>query len=294
MKLWPTKRDKRAIALGNHLFDSILVDKDKRDVNLMLRLIESGADVHVKRRKWTVLHYAARNGSGRVVKALIERGADVNARAYLITGTPGGWTPLHFAAHNNNIDVVRILLDAGADRTIEDKEGLRPIDKAVVGGHTEVAELLRDYELSGDVVAKVVDRPAEIKAQGQESPVEKEPPPQEEKNDVPVVCETAPLACEAEAVWEKQGNAAIARVETYPALQRRVTSLFNFQSRHCTVLTENLKTGQESAYGWDMDANNAGLVQEAAQALADRGGNAGSIRPVKKMRYVLPAKGGCE
>ena len=59
---------------------------------------------------WTALHEAARQGHANVVRALLARGADPNARE-------GGdnTTPLHWAAARGDLETVRALLDAGAD-----------------------------------------------------------------------------------------------------------------------------------------------------------------------------------
>jgi len=59
---------------------------------------------------WTPLHLAARsNPDEEVVRALLEAGADANARGYY------GQTPLTLAARNANPAVATLLLEAGAD-----------------------------------------------------------------------------------------------------------------------------------------------------------------------------------
>ena len=106
------------------------------------------------------LHYAAKNGLVAIVKALIERGASINARipdsiyehwvtflghipheAYERT-----WiTPLHNAAGEGHAEVAEILLKAGADLNAAGSQGYTPLSVAVHAGHTDVVKILLDH-----------------------------------------------------------------------------------------------------------------------------------------------------
>ena len=57
----------------------------------------------------TPLHAAAAGRSKDAVRALLEHGADVNARQ------EGGWTALHAASQNGDVEMVRLLIAGGAD-----------------------------------------------------------------------------------------------------------------------------------------------------------------------------------
>eukprot|EP00937_MAST-01D_sp_MAST-1D-sp2_P007235 g7235.t1 len=72
------------------------------------------------------LHYAAHNGHEAVARLLLEaRGVDVDAR------NACGCTALFVAAQQGQPRVVRLLLDAGADPKLrEDEHGLSPVDVA--------------------------------------------------------------------------------------------------------------------------------------------------------------------
>lgn len=89
----------------------------------------------------TPLH-AALAGSGRraeVARALVEAGADVNARQH------GGWTPLHEAAMSGDLETARYLLSKGADVNAANDTGVTALALASERGHAPVVELLRQH-----------------------------------------------------------------------------------------------------------------------------------------------------
>lgn len=89
-----------------------------------LGLADSDADVNASQRGGeTALVWAADYGTSAVVKALLARGAKVNARDKL------GRTALHYAAWNGPVTSahVRLLIAAGADINAKDKQGWTPL-----------------------------------------------------------------------------------------------------------------------------------------------------------------------
>jgi ankyrin repeat protein len=58
---------------------------------------------------------AAFAGHTEVVKFLLEKGAEVNAK-----GTIGGTTALMVASQNGHAEVVKVLLEKGADVNVKD------------------------------------------------------------------------------------------------------------------------------------------------------------------------------
>ncbi|MCM1307224.1 MAG: ankyrin repeat domain-containing protein [Butyrivibrio sp.] len=71
-----------------------------------------------------------------VVKALVNAGADVNAR------NKQGNTPLHLALKNGSGEVARFLIKKGADCNIANEEQITPIQIAVEKGMDEVLEYM--------------------------------------------------------------------------------------------------------------------------------------------------------
>ena len=89
-------------------------------------LIEAGADPNARAEGGTTpLHLAVLTTfNPSIVKALIEAGGDPNARA------KDGGTPLHYAAKTSGPSVVEALLDAGADPKARAEYGRIPFDYA--------------------------------------------------------------------------------------------------------------------------------------------------------------------
>lgn len=72
---------------------------------------------------YTPLHYAARYGRTEAVEYLLNIGADPKASAYY------GWTPLHWS---KNEQITKMLIDKGADVNAKAQDGRTPIDGATL------------------------------------------------------------------------------------------------------------------------------------------------------------------
>ena len=118
-----------AQAAGAHsaMFDSALRLAIKEDRGpSVATMLEFNARVDaVDSRGETVLHLACGLGHDTIASALIDAGADVDARS------EAGRTPLHTNAGGDDFPAVtRVLLGAGADVNAADLEGRTPLNLA--------------------------------------------------------------------------------------------------------------------------------------------------------------------
>ena len=121
-------------------------------------LLEAGAKVDARPRRFqlgwsrgsggTSLHAAAGNPDAEVAAALIEAGADPNARGVR------GETPLHNAARNRNPAVAELLLEAGADVNARTFRGISPLHRAA------------SWNPNPDVLAVLLEAGADVHARG--------------------------------------------------------------------------------------------------------------------------------
>lgn len=81
--------------------------------------------------KLPLLHYAIqRNTDLEIIRALIQKGADVNSKAN------NGMTPLMFAVRSGRMDVVKLLIDSGALVDEQDSLGRTPLMHSADGDDT--------------------------------------------------------------------------------------------------------------------------------------------------------------
>jgi Ankyrin repeats (3 copies) len=90
------------------------------------------------------LFAAARKGDVAAVKALLDKGADVNAK------TNYGATALSYACDKGHVEVVRLLIERGADVNVKDTfYGEVPLGWALSHGHVGVVKLLIEHGAQG-------------------------------------------------------------------------------------------------------------------------------------------------
>ena len=135
------------------------------DVTSVRALLANGASVNDNEplHHQTALMWAAAQQHPQVVEALIEAGADINARSrtytQIVVGEStqragreelnyvtlrGGSSPLLFAARSGSVESVKLLLAAGADVHDALPDGTSALIVAAHSGHGKVASLLLD------------------------------------------------------------------------------------------------------------------------------------------------------
>jgi ankyrin repeat protein len=111
-------------------------------------LVRRGANVdRADALGMTALHHAVETGKRDLLKALIDHGANVNARLlqglpfrrgdYVSRGGFGGATPLWLAAMHGDVETMRTLVAAGADWRLPSRNGTTPLMVAAGVGQTD-------------------------------------------------------------------------------------------------------------------------------------------------------------
>ena len=107
----------------------------KGHVKVVKLLLESGANVDTQDRDGTtVLHFAVEKEQDKVVQVLLESGVNVNGQH------KDGRTALHFAVEKGQEKFVQLLLECGANVDAEDKDGKTVLYSAVEKGCPVIVE----------------------------------------------------------------------------------------------------------------------------------------------------------
>lgn len=105
-------------------------------------LLQFGANVNLKTFKVedTALLKAAKNGNNRIIQILLEHGGNINTcNAYDVSALIGAT----FFGHR---DTVKLLLERGANVNFKDRDGLTAL---VIAVHNEATEMVRDLLQNG-------------------------------------------------------------------------------------------------------------------------------------------------
>jgi len=112
------------------------------DIKKMETLLNNGVNVN---EEWlagsTALYEAVRvNSSIETVRFLLDKGANVNK------GISNGWKPIAVAVDNGNARMVKLLLDYGADLAVLNPDRKTPLKIAEEEGYPVIARMLREAE----------------------------------------------------------------------------------------------------------------------------------------------------
>ena len=141
---------------------SIFVAAAIGDLSKVKAFLEKGVNINAKGpRGQTVLHMAASQGYKQLIEFLLENGADINADmnlnrtaaelalnnnhndiVKLLISKGADISPLHLAISMKDETRVRSLIESGVDVNRQTPSGTTPLNRAIGGGLTDIAELL--------------------------------------------------------------------------------------------------------------------------------------------------------
>ena len=90
----------------------------------------------------TPLHKSSVLGYIRVVRLLVDNGADVNSKDLMLN------TPLLYSCNNGYFDVCHFLISRGAKVNIKNNFKFTPLYIAILNGHDDVTKLLLSHKAS--------------------------------------------------------------------------------------------------------------------------------------------------
>lgn len=124
-----TKKNKASSALMEAVVDG--------QYEIVKLLIEKGADVNAKDRDgWTALLWAIHYEYPEIIKLLVENGADINVK------TPDGRTPLTLAIRADMHDTSKYLINKGADVDTKNRATSSVLGMAIRDEQPEIAKLM--------------------------------------------------------------------------------------------------------------------------------------------------------
>ena len=102
-------------------------------------LLRAGANPNCEQRVTGrhPLYIAALGGHYKLMRELIEKGADMDARVNRGRGRSGNFTALHAAAELGGVDAISVLVEAGADIEVRSDHRSTPLHLAASGGAVE-------------------------------------------------------------------------------------------------------------------------------------------------------------
>ncbi|KAL2138963.1 hypothetical protein VTI28DRAFT_6003 [Corynascus sepedonium] len=129
---------------GHTALTSAMNSEEGRD-EVVLTLLDAGADVNKAVNGYTPLHQAVYRGKEALVAKMLQCRADVNAR------DSAGNTPLNRLQSNTPVSIAKALLNAGVDINGANDRGFTPVWTALRAGNAAVMRLLLGPRCGADV-----------------------------------------------------------------------------------------------------------------------------------------------
>ncbi len=136
----------------------------------ILELLINKLDISIDRNKIPVLHYASFNSKIKIIRFLLKKNININAKYTDDKATPliyallnksliaakilinngadvniknsYGWSPIYIATRNLNLDIIKLLLEKKVDVNAQTQNGGTPLILAVKKNNTEIAKIL--------------------------------------------------------------------------------------------------------------------------------------------------------
>ena len=246
-------------------------------------LLKRTPDLEIKNNvQDTPLLAAAAKDKSEAARALVAAGADVNTH-------DGGYTyPLHWVAHFGDLDLAKAMVAKGVELDVRTrKEERTPVYYAVSADRGAVLEFLVSQGARTDIPGTDNKTPYEIAKEGKprlQKIIDETPRAKiEEKPAAEVVVAAALAVNENKPVeqgekWVLMNATTVAKAGTYPALGRKLTEIFNFETLERMTISENLKSGAESLGNAEPFASvPAAALKTAMNELLKLGGKAPAI-----------------
>ena len=118
------------------------------DLSQVNEALEAGASANARNKDgFTPLILAAGHGRTAIANALIDKGADIEARS---RGSASKWTALMYAAYEGQTETVKALIAKGANVNAEEEVfGSTALTYATRQGHTKIVALLKAAGATG-------------------------------------------------------------------------------------------------------------------------------------------------
>lgn len=117
--------------------------------DVLLRLLREGANVNdADGDGYSALHHAILNGNQRIVQKLLDFNADIDAVV-----SRSNDTPLHIAVRKGQTKLVRILLEQGANTLLLNSLDFSPLQYALYGEDFPMSHILIEHDKRSTIKA---------------------------------------------------------------------------------------------------------------------------------------------
>ncbi|KAJ2739365.1 phosphate system positive regulatory protein pho81, partial [Coemansia sp. BCRC 34301] len=127
----------KTIASGTADQPALMLACEKGHQDIVLMLLEAGAEIVANSQGVHPAHVAARAGYADILRLLL-----THSQSFDIADKDLGWTPVFYAASEGNLECIQILLDAGCDIDVVDENGHTSAYFAANEGHLDCVDLL--------------------------------------------------------------------------------------------------------------------------------------------------------